>query len=267
MVRALRALSHRRALPGRTAGRSGARHDDEDEIEFYLTNLGVDPGARARVRFRDGDHQEFEVKVKDLAPGFYMVAVGDMSVGTFEVGQDDDESEGRLKIEDEPLGFDPRGKIVEVLADPSGPVFFRGLFPTDAGEAHRRVKIEEDFGSTGADPDASGEARLKSRHGKTRFQVRVRDLPVGTYDLLVGGTKVADLVVGVDDDLVIGADHEDDGGDDNDTEGKVKFDSRSAHDPGGLLTFDPLCQRLDVGQGATTFLTIAQFGSSEVTCP
>ena len=75
---------------------------------------------------------------------------------------------------------------------------------------------------------------------------------MGTYDLLVGGADVADIVV------------------ENQGQGKVRFDSRFARGGIQLLAFDPLCQSLAVSQTVdsvtTAFLTIDQFGASQGAC-
>ena len=161
-----------------------------DEIKFFLTNTGTDTDARARARFdaKDDQRQRFEVKVEALTPGDYAVLVAGQSVGTFEVAAD---GEGRLRLEGEPLGFDPRGQMIDVKSDP-GEVFFTGTLPASRDAARTRIKVRDKFENTGAEPDARAEARLRSRQGTARFEVRVKDLPAGTYDLRVGGVDVAD---------------------------------------------------------------------------
>jgi hypothetical protein len=223
------------------------------DVDFALTNTGLDPDARARARFDDDEgRQRFEVKVEALAPGEYAVLVAGASAGTFEVESD---GEGRFRAEGSPLGFDPRGQALAVASDPNGDVFFTASsFPSSRDEARARIKVREDFTNTGADADARGEARLRSRRGQTRFEVRVKDLPVGTYDLVVDGVAAADIEVEVDDE-------------EGETEGKVRFDSRFARGNKRLLTFAPLCRSLAVAQGGMTFLAIDAFGASQVLCP
>jgi hypothetical protein len=228
------------------------------EIQFFLGNAGGDPDARARVRFDADDEagpearQRLEVKVEALDSGDYEVFVGGVSVGSFVAN---DEGEGRLRLEGTPLDVDPRDQLLEVKSDPAGDLFFTGTLPASRDEARRRIKVRDDFANTGAEPRARGEARLRSRQGETRFEVRVKNLPAGTYDLLVNGTDVADLEVVLAEGSTAGA---------------LKFDSRFARGNKRLLTFDPLCQSLAISETVdtvpTTLLTVEQFGASADVC-
>ena len=233
-----------------TLGVSGPQSARARGIAVFLTNTGVDADARARARFdrKDDMRQRFEVKVEALTLGEYAVCVGGPpAVGTFDVGSD---GEGRLRLEGEPLGFDPRGALIEVKTAVGGEVLFSGTLPASREEARARRRVREDFVSTGVDPDARGQARYRSRRGKIRFRVKVKRMTPGTYDLLVDGSDVADMEV-----KAFG-------------EGQVKFDSRFARGNKLLLTFDPLCATFAITQdaGATTFLTLDAFGSSEGLC-
>ena len=146
-------------------------------------------------------------------------------------------------------------------------------------------KVHEAFSSTGADADATGEARLHRGRLGTRFEVRLKDLPVGTYTLLRcdggphggglqgssgggqgqpacrrgdGPLAVTDIEVRADDRRP------------EETEGRVKFDSRSPRRKTLLLTFDPLCEGLaviqTVGSVTTAFLQIDRLGASTGAC-
>ena len=143
-------------------------------------------------------------------------------------------------------------------SDPAGVVFFRGDFPTSRERARRKFKVREDFVNTGVDADAEGRAKLRVKRSKIRFQVKAKDLPQGSYDLVVGDTRVAGIQLAPEDD------------EPDEIEGKVKFDSRRARGSVRLLTFDPLCKRLAITQTAagttTTFLVIEKFGASEDLC-
>jgi len=235
---------------------SARAHDDDHGIELFLSNTGVDLDARGRARLDEDDgRQRFEVEVEDLTAGGYAVFVAGAPVGAFDV---DSDGEGRLRLEGEPLPFDPRGKTIEVQSDPAGVVFFRGDFPTSRERARRKFKVREDFVNTGVDADAEGRAKLRVKRSKIRFQVKAKDLPQGSYDLVVGDTRVAGIQLAPEDD------------EPDEIEGKVKFDSRRARGSVRLLTFDPLCKRLAITQTAagttTTFLVIEKFGASEDLC-
>ena len=154
-----------------------ARAHDDHGIELFLSNTGVDLDARGRARLDEDDgRQRFEVEVEGLTAGGYAVFVAGAPVGAFDV---DSDGEGRLRLEGEPLPFDPRGKTIEVKSDPAGVVFFRGDFPTSRERARRKFKVREDFVNTGVDADAEGRAKLRVKRSKIRFQVKAKDLPQG----------------------------------------------------------------------------------------
>src|SRR5437870_2559412 len=110
------------------------------------------------------------------------------------------------------------------------------------------VRSSHDVGNTRVDADGEGRAKLRVKRSKIRFQVKAKDLPQGSYDLVVGDTRVAGIQLAPEDD------------EPDEVEGKVKFDSRRARGSVRLLTFDPLCKRLAITQTAagttTTFLVI-----------
>jgi hypothetical protein len=100
-------------------------------------------------------------------------------------------------------------------------------------------RVVQYFNNTGIHPQASGKTRFEQRSDRTDFHVEVERLPVGTYDLAVGGQVVADLVVAMAGIVA---------------RGEVEF--RSPAEPGhGLLDFDPRGQSVDVLQGAVVVLS------------
>src|SRR5207237_43099 len=72
--------------------------------------------------------------------------------------------------------------------------------PRSRDSARKKFKVREEFRSTGADPDAEGRAKLRVKRGRRRFQVKAKDLPPGSYDLVVGGTRVAGIQLAPEDD-------------------------------------------------------------------
>ena len=96
------------------------------------------------------------------------------------------------------------------------------------------------FDNTGVAPAASGYMDYEQRPDRVDFKVEVEDLPVGDYELVVGGTSRATIEVL---DMAGGG-----------TEGEVEF--RSPVEPGKLLLdFDPRGQIVDVVQGGSVYLT------------
>lgn len=224
-----------------------------DDIKYSLANTGLDADAQAKARVRSKNNKErFEVKVELLPPGAYAVLVADAPVGTFTVNP---EGEGRLRM-DGTLGFNPRGQSVKVVGDPGGEVYFSSILPATQEEADLKIKVDESFVAEAAAGTAKGKARYRGHRGKIQFDVKVKGLPAGTYDLYVGGSDVGDLAVV--EDLA------------GETSGALKFDSRFGRGDKLVLTFDPICAQIVVGATVetvtTNLLTIVQFGAAADLC-
>jgi hypothetical protein len=103
------------------------------------------------------------------------------------------------------------------------------------------VNRELRFANTGQLPLASGKVRHRTRaDGVVDFEVEAEDLPEGTYQILVDGVSVADIVVSVRD---------------TGTEGEVEF--RNPVEPGKLpLTFSPVGALIEIADALGTYLTL-----------
>ncbi|MDT8410060.1 MAG: hypothetical protein RQ741_10710 [Wenzhouxiangellaceae bacterium] len=92
--------------------------------------------------------------------------------------------------------------------------------------------------ATGAIPGASGKVDFESRPGRAEFSVEIEDLPIGDYELQVGGQARGTITVASTDDG---------------NEGELEF--RSPAEPGKiLLDFDPRGQIIEVLQAGTVIL-------------
>jgi len=115
------------------------------------------------------------------------------------------------------------------------------LAGSPAGAARDGKRIEAELVSTGADGDASGDARLRTRRGRKDFNVEVEDLDPARYDLVVGGAvrAVLDVV-----EIAPGV-----------TEGEVEF--AKPGDSGKLpLDFDPRGKLVSVERAGTVYLHV-----------
>jgi hypothetical protein len=240
-------------LPALLAAPPRAAAGDMFDAKIFLSNSGADADAMAKARFRmkDSGRERFEVKVSSMDAGSYFVEVADVTVGTLVVGAD---GTGKLRVEGNPLDFDPRDELVEIESE-AEVVFFEGTIPDAGGNA--KVDVREEFDLVDAEGQAEAEARYKAENGKVKFEVRVKKVPVGVYELLVDDEPVAEITVTLDED--------------GDPQGKAKFDSRFARGDKLLLSFDPLCVTLAVTQtdefdDTTDFFEIDEFGSSEDLC-
>jgi hypothetical protein len=224
-----------------------------EDIRTFLMSTGVDLDAVAKVRFRarDDGTQRFEVQISGVPPGTYDVLADSSTAGTVTA---DASGEGRLRIENQPLPFDPRGVEIEV-ADRAAKVYFRSVLPESGEKANETIDVRQAFADGGVVvPRASGEASYKSRGGKIRFDVKVKDLPAGTYRLSASNEAVADIIV---------VEHQD-----GSTVGRVKLDSRFERKGRLVLTLDPLCEDLALREAVddetTDLLVLERLGGDKL---
>lgn len=225
------------------------------ESTTALANVGPDPDASgdARFRIRDDCDHDFQVEADDLPVGVYEVWVGGVLRGSMDMVDVGDGTEGETEFDtdaDEPgeilLDFDPVGQTVEVR---QGATVFLSSTVGDPGGPGTCDPVEDEpaLESTGADPDADGKARFRQDTDCDRdFRVAVDDLPVGAYELVVGG-----IVRGSIDMVDVGG---------GDTEGQIEFDDDPDQPGELLLDFDPRGQLVEVRQGTTVYLSLAMPG-------
>jgi hypothetical protein len=148
-------------------------------------------------------------------------------------------------------GFDPRGKRLSLRRDERE--YLSCEMWGDDDESSSKVKESVDLTPTDAAGEGEAEARFeRSEKGRTRFEVKLEDVPLGDYQVLVDGVAVGTItVVEEEDDDDHGEDYgDDDSPDDGYGEGKIRFSS----DPKGsdlLLTFDPRGKTISVVPAGT----------------
>ena len=223
-----------------------------EDIKTFLMSTGVAPDAMARLRFRarDDGTQRLEIQLSRVPPGTYAVLADGSPACALTV---DGSGEGRLRIESQRLPFDPRGIEVEI-ADRAGKVFFRSVVPESGEKADETIDVRQPFAEGGVVARARGEASYKSRGGKIRLDVRVEDLPAGTYRLSASNEAVADIIV---------VEHHD-----GSTVGLVKLDSRFERRGRLVLTLDPLCEDLALREAVddetTDLLVLKRLGGDKL---
>jgi hypothetical protein len=94
------------------------------EAELPLLSTGADADAKGKARYREeGDcGADFRVEIEDVAIGSYALRVAGEVVGSIAVTDTGTEIEGEIEFDTDPdepgelpLGFDPRGALVEVV--------------------------------------------------------------------------------------------------------------------------------------------------------
>ncbi|HET6373920.1 MAG TPA: hypothetical protein VFG76_11475 [Candidatus Polarisedimenticolia bacterium] len=211
----------------------------QNQIKYYFLNSGVQPKAAGKIIMVSNPAQTFfTIVVSHMTPGPYDVVLNGAVVDVLSVGAN---GEGKLthrsskngKPGGTALSYDPRGGDLAIMA--TGVELLGAVIPLTPAEAQAKVEVEIDLANMGVGA-GSAQAELTARFGRMQFEVQLDDAAPGTYDLLVGGVKVGEVVVGA-------------GG-----TGHVDFDSRPSSDDDDdglalLLTFDPRGQQIQLMQG------------------
>ncbi len=212
--------------------------------KVVIPSTGADPdgSADAKLEIDRRARKHFSVEIEDVPVGTYDLLVAGADVGDIVVSAVTGGTKGEVEFtngDDDgnelPLTFDPAGKTLAIRRDST--IFFEGLFTpdTDNGVGKPGVEppseLEESFGSTGLNGDASGRIRYRvEAGGRHKFNVEIEDVPVGNYTLRVAGAVRGTIRV------VATA---------NGVEGEIEFDTKI--EPGHVpLTFDPRGQLIEV---------------------
>jgi len=243
----------------------------DSEIDVSLVNAGVFPAGSGDAEFeQESNRVDFDVEIEDVPAGGYTLAVGGVERGTIQVVDTVNGPEGELEFRFPaepgklPLDFDPRGQLIEV-SDASGLVFSVN-FPSAGGgddddsgggdddgsggdddsgggddDSSDPGEIEVSLSNSGVFPAASGDARYRiDDDGDRDFDVEIEDLPVGGYDLVVGGVQRGTISVVAGDDG---------------NEGEIEFGNPA--DPDELpLDFDPRGELIEIFDGGTLVFSV-----------
>jgi len=198
--------------------------------------------ATAEYRLDKKGRRTFKVELQRAGAGPFELFVGGQKRGDFttvrgisriKFGAGGDDA-GVL-----PLDFDPRGQVVDVVQ--AGTILFSSELAAQANGVNVSTpKLSASaIPATGAAGSGHAEAKLRiDDRARKHFSVEIEDVPAGTYDLLVDGVDVADIVV----QTIAGK-----------TKGEVEFTSGDDDADELPLTFDPAGKTLTVSQGNTVF--------------
>lgn len=221
------------------------------------------PRAKGHSVFREraNGRMTFKVEVEHLTPGTVLeLFVGSISRGTITVGN---LGKGEIKFDtnaddsDElPLDFDPRGATIELRQ--GADTWFSGTTENQAActPEIREAEIPRTADGTVLAPNGQATAQLKTQADCDRnFEVELEDVPVGVYELWVGGVKRGDITV-----VDIGAGR---------TKGEIEFEAEDDDADELPLDFDVLGQSIEIKQGATTLFQEPSFAPTAVSaaCP
>jgi hypothetical protein len=198
-----------------------------------LSSFGPGGGA-VRTTWIDG-HESVSVELHGVDPNSYDVLANGAMQGTI------DASGGFGSLFETPPGFDPSTAVIQVQID--GVDYYAG-----AGHANIegidwcvRGSVEQQFD---AQTGGLGWASVLTKTScERRFQILIEDVPVGDYEVVVGGVYEDVITVGQDE---FGA-----------TVGSVLF--TNSEDVGELLDFDPIGQSIEIEQNGVVYFSIAAY--------
>lgn len=213
------------------------------DIEFNLTNNGIFPAGQAEVDYqRSATRTKFDVELEDVPTGDYQLRVDGVEQGTISVVMLSDRTRGEIEFSsprddnERLLDFEPLDQQIDILQD--GTVLFSGILDSNTGSNGSPLgdlplgEIEVDLINTGEIPLGSGDAKYEGRADRVEFDVEIEDVPVGNYDLFVGGNLEGQINVQFNAAA-------------NRNEGEIEF--RNPVDAGSqLLTFNPLGQEISI---------------------
>jgi hypothetical protein len=203
--------------------------------------------AKAEFEIRKDGRRKFEVEIERVEPGDYAVFVDGVQRGVIAVGA---LGRGQLEWGDDDggpaLDFDPRGKLIDV-SSAAGVLFSGTLDGTIPGV--NQCSFSETETALLAAPAAgagSGDTKLRIRDDCRRdFSVEIEDVPVGAYDLFVGGVLRGTIqVVDLGDRI----------------QGELEFTSELGEVDELFLDFEPVGATVEVKQSDTLFFSLTQGG-------
>jgi hypothetical protein len=226
----------------------GESDDSTAKLRARLAPTALAPAgseAKAEFEIRKDGRQKLEVEIERVEPGDYPVFVDGVERGVIAVGP---LGRGQLEWGDDdggpPLDFDPRGKLIDVASGAG--VLFSGTL-AGAIPGVNQCTFSETETPLLAAPAAgagSGDTRLRIREDCRRdFSVEIEDVPVGAYELLVGGVLRGTLqVVDLGDKV----------------QGELEFTSETGEQDELFLDFEPVGASVEVKQGDVLFFSLTQ---------
>ena len=184
----------------RGAACSGGISDDSGneyvDLERALSNPGVFPFARGRVRYEQGlASARLEVQVEGLPTGEYQLRIGGTDRGTLDVMPDGSSSRAEMEFEspaqpgEQLLSFDVMDKQVEVLD--GNQVVLMAPISTDNpqdGEtpkpAPEPLEVQAALRRAASFASGNANAEFERNPSDSRFMLRLRDVPEALYDVL-----------------------------------------------------------------------------------
>jgi hypothetical protein len=234
--------------------------NDDGEV-FIIPTPSAPTGGRVKVEISRSISGELkvEIDVRGLPVGTYDLSVGGTIRGSINVVEQGDSTRGGAEYETIPddaserfLDFDILGQLVEISQ--AGILYFSGIAPsvstTDDGDLVEietsvedgSTELETYIPATEQAPQSSA-VKVKVEHqydGELAFEVEIKGLPVGDYDLLVGGVNRG-VITMVDAGLI--------------TSGEVSYESSPDDSSERLLDFPVAGENISIEQNGVVYFS------------
>ena len=236
--------------------------DDNDEGEVFMTSsVSAPTGSRVKIEIERSLSGELklQIDVRGLSVGTYDLYVAGAYRGSIDVVATGNSTRGEVEYETIPddgserlLDFEILGQLVEILQ--AGTIYFSGIAPSvssvDDGDAFE-IDTNDEEGSTELEAYISGTEQApqtsavkvkveRQYDGELEFDVEVRGLPVGSYDLVVSGVNRGTIVVAASG---------------NTTSGEISFESHPEDENELLLDFPVAGETMSVEQGGVVYFS------------
>lgn len=208
-------------------------------------------GASGEIDFRlKDDRMDLKIEIEDVPLGAYDVVIDGILRGSLTVVTTMDGPEGELEFRNRAsdskifLDFDPAGLVVQIQQ--ADVTLLAGVVPdldiNDPASANHedkfpKQKLKIDMTPTvAAGPDAKGKIKYKSNQKGADLDLKAKDFPEGTYDLVVNDVVITSFFYK------------------GRGQGQLRFSTR----PRGQslpLNFDPAGATFRIVQGDTDFFT------------
>lgn len=213
-----------------------------ERVLLAPTNSSDAIKGKAEYRARKDGEREFKVQVERITGGDFELYVNGVKRGDLRLSG----REAKIEFSTEPkknellLDFDPRGQVIDVMQ--AGAIRATGTLLAKAQNVSVATPSIQNFSipSTGADDNGTAKAKLRIRENARKdFSVEIEDVPVGAYELLIGGNVVGTINVAATT---------------SGTEGEIEFNAGDDHPDGELpLTFDPAGASIVIRKDGTVY--------------
>ena len=236
--------------------------DNSDEGEVFMTSsVSAPAGSRVKIEIERSLSGELklQIDVRGLSVGTYDLYVAGVYRGSIDVVATGESTRGEVKYETIPdndserlLDFEILGQLIEISQ--AGTIYFSGIAPSvssvddgdsleiDTNDEEGSTELETYIAGTEQAPETSAVKVKVERQfdGELTFDVEVRGLSVGSYDLIVSGVNRGTITVATSGST---------------TSGEISFESHPEDGNELLLDFPVAGETMSIEQGGVVYFS------------